>query len=304
MSFYNRTEYFAGLPVVSFEERDRERDGVADPAAVAWRLSMDYSDRRFDAEFDRFVAEFGKTATALVLGEWGSCNTEPPPVDLLVARAGDLQNLRALFIGDITPDECEVSWLQTADPAPLLKAWPGLTHLRVRGSTDFSPVAHAELRELVLESGGLPADTVRAVGASDLPALTHLELWLGDPMYSGDSTVDDLAEILGGAHLPALAYLGLRDAEAADDVAAVVAVAPVVARLEHLDLSMGTLGDTGVRALLGGQPLTHLATLNLRHHFVSPALAARVVAELPGVAVDVEEPQTMFDGGRFVAVSE
>ena len=304
MGFYDRTDTFAGLPVVSVEERDRERDGVADPAAVAWRLSMDYVDRRFDTEFDRFVADFGTSATALVLGEWGSCNNEPPPVDRLAACAGDLPNLRALFIGDITGNECEVSWLQAADPAPLLKAYPRLTHLRVRGSTGFSPVAHATLRELVLESGGLPAGTVRAVGSSDLPALTHLELWLGDPAYSGDSTVDDLAEILGGARLPALTYLGLCDADAADDIAAAVADAPVVARLEHLDLSMGTLSDTGVRTLLGGQPLTHLATLNLRHHFVSPELAARIVAELPGVAVDVEEPQTMFDGGRFVAVSE
>ncbi|GAA4600549.1 hypothetical protein GCM10023195_00170 [Actinoallomurus liliacearum] len=37
-----------------------------------------------------------------------------------------------------------------------------------------------------------------------------------------------------------------------------MASAPVVARLEVLDLSMGTLSDDGATALLSGQPLTHL----------------------------------------------
>jgi hypothetical protein len=304
VSFYERTERFAGRPVVSYD--DKRAAAACDPAAVAWRLSWEYAGgpEGFAGEFDRFVADFGPAVTALVIGEWGDCNTEPPPVDLLAARARDLPDLRALFIGDIVADECEVSWLQTADPAPLLAAWPGLTHLRVRGSTGAGPVAHAELRELVLESGGLPAETVRAVGASDLPALTHLELWLGDPAYGGDATTADLAGILEGARLPSLRHLGLRDAHDADDLAAAIADAPVVARVEHLDLSMGTLGDAGVRALLAGQPLTHLATLNLRHHYLSPDLCARVVAELPGVAVDVAEPQTDMDGTRYVAVGE
>jgi hypothetical protein len=305
MGFYDRAEWFAGRPVVGYRDR-AFAPPVTDPAAVAWRLAMEYdqSPEGFAAEFDAFLADVGPSVTALVIGEWGSCNTEPPPVGPLAERAADLPNLRALFIGDIVGDECEVSWLQVDDPAPLLAAYPALTHLRVRGSTDLSPVVHKELRELVLESGGLPAATVRAVGYSELPALTHLELWLGDPHYGGDATVDDLAGILAGARLPALTHLGLRDAHDADHLMAAVADAPVVARLRHLDLSMGTLGDDGVRTLLAGQPLTHLATLNLRHHFVSPELAARVVAELPGVQVDVAEPQAELDGTRYVAVGE
>lgn len=304
MSFYSRVERFAGRRVEDYDRRTAGR--VADPAAVAWRVCWEYAGgpAEFAAELDRFVAEFGAVATALVIGEWGGANQHPPPFDVLADRAAGLPNLRALFTGDITVDECEVSWLQTADPAPVLAAYPNLTHLRVRGSTDFSPVVHAELRRLELESGGLPAATVRAVGASDLPRLERLDLWLGDPDYSGDATVDDLAEILGGARLPALTRLGLRNARDGDALAAAVATAPVVARLAHLDLSMGAVGDDGVRALLAGQPLTHLATLNLRHHFVSPDLAARLTAALPGVAVDLEERQAEDDGNRYVAVSE
>ena len=304
MAFYSRVERFAGLRVEDYDVRTAGR--VADPAAVAWRLMWEYAGgpAEFAAHLDRFVTEFGPVATALVISEWGGANQHPPPVEALAERAAGLPNLRALFIGDITIDECEVSWLRTADPAPLLAAFPDLTHLRVRGSTGLSPVAHAELRVLELESGGLPAETVRAVGASDLARLERLELWLGDPDYSGDATVDDLAEILGGARLPALTHLGLRNAWDADGLAAAVATAPVVARLAHLDLSMGSIGDDGVRALLAGQPLTHLATLNLRHHFVSPELAARITAALPGVAVDLEERQAEYDGNRYVAVSE
>jgi hypothetical protein len=304
VAFYSWSERFADLPVVDYDPRFAGQ--VADPAAVAWRVMWEYvgGPDEFAAHFDRFVADVGPAVTALVIGEWGGAHEHPPPVELLASRAAGLPDLRALFIGDITIDQCEVSWLQVDDPTPVLAAYPGLAHLRVRGSSAFSPVAHAGLRELVLESGGLPADTVRAVGASDFPALTHLELWLGDPNYGGDATVDDLAEILGGARLPALTHLGLRDAEIADEVAAAVATAPVVARLAHLDLSMGTFGDDGVRALLAGQPLTHLSTLNLRHHFVEPELADRLTAALHGVAVDLAEFQADDDGRRFVAVGE
>jgi hypothetical protein len=151
VAFYSRVERFAGRRVEDYDGRARPgARRVADPAAVAWRVCWEYAGgpAEFAAELDRFVAEFGAVATALVIGEWGGANQHPPPVGVLAERAAGLPNLRALFIGDITIDECEVSWLQTADPAPLLAAYPGLAHLRVRGSTGFSPVVHAGLREL------------------------------------------------------------------------------------------------------------------------------------------------------------
>nr|BFE70626.1 hypothetical protein GCM10020092_039270 [Actinoplanes digitatis] len=145
---------------------------------------------------------------------------------------------------------------------------------------------------------------VRAVGACDLPNLTHLELWLGVDQYGGDARGDDLAPILAGRSLPALTHLGLRNAEIADEVAAAVAAAPVVARLTGLDLSLGVLGDAGAESLLTGQPLTHLKTLDLSHHFMSPEIAQRLVDELPGVAVDVSDKQSEERWGRFTAVAE
>ncbi|MFV2176859.1 hypothetical protein ACFHW2_38505 [Actinomadura sp. LOL_016] len=108
------------------------------------------------------------------------------------------------------------------------------------------------MRVLRFESGGLPAEIVRAVAASDLPNLEHLDLWLGDSDYGGDASVDDLVSVLAGDRLPSLRHLGLENAEWQDEIAEVVADAPVVARLESLSLAMGTRTDRGAEALVAG----------------------------------------------------
>lgn len=297
---------FVGLPVVAMDKDP----GPADPAAVAWRVEVD----DFEAEPEEFEAAFAQLLertgpagpTALIIGEWGSAYETPFPVDLLVRNAAKLGALRALFIGEMTFDQCEISWIHHDDITPLLEAFPALEHLWVRGAEglELTPVRHEGLRELVFQSGGLPATVIRAIGASDLPNLTDLELWLGVAQYGGDAGADDLAPILAGRSLPALTRLGLCNAEIADEIAAAVAAAPVVARLTELDLSMGVLGDTGAAALLAGQPLTHLKSLDLSHHFISPELAQRLVDELPGVAVDISDPQEEAEWGRYTAVAE
>lgn len=89
-----------------------------------------------------------------------------------------------------------------------------------------------------------------------------------------------------------------------------LADAPVVDRLESLDLSLGTLGDEGMAALLAGRPLTHLRKLDLHHHFLSNEMIARLRAALPGVDIDLSDvqkadsPSTWNPSGRYIAVSE
>ena len=122
---------------------------------------------------------------------------------------------------------------------------------------------------------------VRAVAGSEFPELTDLELYLGTSEYFGGSEVADLAGILEGTAFPKLRYLGLRNAENSDEIAAAVAHAPVVARLEVLDLSLGSLGDEGAAALLAGQPLTHLKKLDLHHHFISEPMQDRLRRPCP-----------------------
>jgi hypothetical protein len=307
MTFHSNDETFAGLPVTEFPA-----EGVTGP--VAWRVSFqdeDIDDEEVLSEgfrdvFEQFVTAHGATAEAVVIGPWGYAAFAPAPLRQLQDAAPRLPRLRALFLGDITFDECEISWMKVGDVSALITAFPQLETLQVRGGEDFrfSPVAGASLRRLVVQSGGLPSAFTAAVLASTFPNLTELELWLGTPDYNGDTGLADLRGVLDGTLFPQLRRLGLRNAEIADELAAAVAQAPVVARLESLDLSMGVLSDRGATALLAGQPLTHLRELNLRHHYMSEETAAAVVAALPETRVDVGEPQGASGDNRYVAVSE
>jgi hypothetical protein len=293
---------FAGLPVWRWDW------GVpADPAAVAWWINDGYGERRFTGIFDEVLEASGPDGpTALIIGDWGDPNHEPFPIDLLTGNADRLGALRALFIGEISSEECEVSWIRQGDLTPLLETFPDLQHLWVRGAGGLTlrPVRHERLHELVLQSAGLPAAVVRALGACELPLLEELELWLGVAWHGGDAGPADLAPILAGRPMPSLSWLGLRNSEITDQVATALAAAPVVAGLRVLDLSWGTLGDAGAEALLAGQPLTHLEHLVLNHHFMTPSVAERLVDELPGVIVDVDDAWDEARLGRFTAVGE
>ncbi|MER5421687.1 STM4015 family protein [Streptosporangium roseum] len=247
----------------------------------------------------------------IVVGWWGpgwEGNTSELPVRLLSGVADRLPNVRSIMLGDIEPEESEISWIEHGDVTPLLEAFPLLETLHIRGGSGLRlrPVRHGALRTLWFETGGLPGHVVRAVAGSDLPALEELEMWLGVSQYGGDATVADLAPILSGERLPALRRLGLQDSEIQDEIAAAVASAPVVARLEALALSMGTLTDEGAEALLSGQPLTHLRRLDLHHHYLTGTMVKHVEEAFAGtgVEVDLSEQEEPDDDWRYVAVAE
>jgi hypothetical protein len=309
MTIDENVSTFAGLPVRAFEVSTADPDW---PGAFAWRVTTDYEDGEsgFRERFENLVAQpWADQVQALIIGSWGESYESAAPIEELAAAADRLTGLRALFLGEMTSEENEISWIEQGDIAAILQAYPQLEVLRVRGSTGLAltAVRHERLRELALESGGLPAAVIAQVVACGLPALRHLELWLGTDQYGGDATVDDLTPVLTGSGWPQLEYLGLRDAEIADQVAAGLAAAPVVARLSTLDLSLGLLTDVGATALLAGQPLTHLRRLDLHHHFLSEALQARLRDELEpyGVELDLSQAQGADrEDRRFIAVSE
>ncbi|MGW0333165.1 STM4015 family protein [Streptomyces sp. NPDC003011] len=307
------------LPAHDFPGPDAKTDGLPGPDSVAWRVKADVYDSEEDwaGAFARFCAALDTTRVrALIVGAWAEAYDTGPSgvIEALLAARERFPELRALFLGDMVMEECEISWINQADVTPLLTGFPALEEFGVRGGTglEFPALSHGALRKLVVETGGLPAEVVRGIGGSDLPALEHLDLWLGTPDYGGDSEATDLEPILSGARLPRLRHLALRNSEMQDAVAAAVASAPVVARLEVLDLSMGVLTDEGAGALLGGQPLTHLKKLDLHHHYLSKPFEDRVrqTLEPAGVEVDLDrddaEEETEDDGTvwRYVAVGE
>ncbi|WP_432148637.1 STM4015 family protein [Streptomyces sp. bgisy029] len=289
--------------------------------AVAWRLECDYDEQTdFAVLWQQFLDTVDTSRVrALLIGPWWREEYTPfePVRDLIVADADRFPALRGLFLADVVGEECEVSWLRMCDITPALEAFPLLEEFTVRGcgqeGLGMRPVRHAALQSLRFESGGLPGDLVRAVAASELPALERLDLWFGSSWYGADATVDDVRPVLSGATFPRLRHLGLQNSELQDEIAAAVASAPVVAQLESLALSMGTLSDTGGEALLNGQPLNHLVTLDLRHHYLTDPVLDRVRAACAPAVVEAGEAEDDYgdedmdddeEPERYVAVSE
>ncbi|MFD5203963.1 STM4015 family protein [Streptomyces sp. NPDC058375] len=308
---------FHGLPV-----HTPEPSSGALPAAdsVAWRLQCDYGeDTDFITLWDQFQDVVDtERVRALVIGPWWRTDYTPfdEVLELLVDDAPLFPALRGLFLADVVSEECEVSWLRMCDVTPALEALPLLEEFGVRGcghaGLGLRPLRHTALKSLRFESGGLPGGLVRAVAASELPALERLDLWFGSSWYGGDATIDDIRPVLSGGLFPGLRHLGLQNSEIQDEIAAAVGSAPVVAQLETLALSMGTLSDAGGEALLNGQPLNHLSTLDLRHHYLTEPLLDRIrTACAPAVVEGGEAEEDYADPDeedeepeRYVAVSE
>ncbi|MGE3819260.1 MAG: STM4015 family protein [Isosphaeraceae bacterium] len=310
MSIDEHVEEFAGLPV-----RDHSpEEGLTDPGETAFRISVDYDQSEEGVTIASILERFlkdprAKQVKALVIGPWdgiydGGDGVEGA-VEPLIRAAETLNGLRALFLGDVTYEECEISWINQVDVTPLLNAYPALEHFRVRGGNGLvlGPLEHASLRSLAVEAGGLPAEVVRSIGASRFPNLEELELWLGTDDYGGDATVEDLGPILEAKGLPKLKRLGLRNAKIADSIAVALTDAPVLRQIDELDLSDGTLSDRGALALLSGGGLSGLKRLNFRHHYVTGEVLDGLKAT--GIELDHDEPQDPSDEeDRYVRHSE
>jgi hypothetical protein len=310
MSIEDHASEFAGLPVQDYDPEA----GIDDPSGTIYRLSLDWeAEESITDLLARFLEEpdVGQSR-GIVIGAWQGDDSgvgSDTIVEALVAARERLPALRALFLGDITSEENEISWIQQSDVTALFDAYPGLEDFRVRGGSGLviGRLRHENLRSLVVETGGLDAEVVRGIAASDLPRLEHLELWLGTGNYGRTVTVEDLDPILRGDRFPALRRLGLRNCEGADAIAQVVANTPVLSRLEVLDLSLGDLGDEGALALAASPGVARLKELDIHHHYVSD----EAILKLEALGIEVEsgdrqEPHDWGDGEmhRYIAASE
>jgi hypothetical protein len=301
---------FAGRPV------RRYRPGLPwNPRRVAYRLVQEEGAPETQLRLQlEALARRGKDLRALVIGGCDELTNQrdesaPTPSTFLIDMREHFPALRALFIGDLVAEEYEISWIPQSDLGPLFEAYPDLEHLGARGGEGlrFQGVRAERLKTLIFETGGLPPWAISDVCQAHLPRLTHLELWLGTESYGGYSGVGDLAPILSGERFPALRYLGLRNSEYADDIARALLDAPIVDRLQVLDLSLGNLTDEGGELLLKNPRLAGLERLALYHHYLSPQLASRLKA-MAGVAVvtehELDRRIRYNEGARYCAVTE
>ena len=304
MTISEHTQTFFGRTVQDYEGGD-----PAGGPGVVHRLTLGYDDEgSLLALLDEYLSkvDLGQLE-ALVIGPWGQPQDEGPDeaLDRLAALAPQLPNFKALFVGDMTFEDCEISWIiQGTRYHHLLQAFPNLQALRIRGATSLAlpPVTHAGLRQLVIESGGLPLEIAQSLAQSSLPSLEHLELWLGSDDYGFEGDVAAYQQVLQRLRTPALRVLGLRDSQIADELAAWLAGEPWVASLDTLDLSLGTLGDEGAKALLASPHVKALKRLDLSHHYISAELQAQLRAAIPGVVLD--DAQEADEDERYVAVGE
>ncbi len=301
---------FIGKKVVDFNASKPIKSGET----TVYRIHYSW-DGEGESDFSEKLEQFLQsdaplTAQGFVIGNWSADGPESiePIVERVVNDAKKFPELVALFVGDIAQEESEISWIEQTNLTPLLNAFPKLQLLRARGGTGigFKSAKHKTLRALGIETGGLPKQVVGELCKAEFPNLEYLELWLGDPGYGGDVSVNDLQPIFKGKLFPKLKYLGLRNSEIADDIAGVIVSSPIIKQIETLDLSLGTLTDEGAGALLKLPQDANLKRLDVHHHFLSNAMM-KELKKLP-FSLNVSEQQTPDDWGdgerRFVAISE
>jgi hypothetical protein len=71
-----------------------------------------------------------------------------------------------------------------------------------------------------------------------------------------------------------------------------------------LDLAMGTLSDTGAKALLASPAIKRLRKLDIHHHFVTPDIVTAL--STLNIEIDASDPTEPDEWGgethRFIAV--
>jgi hypothetical protein len=307
MTIGEHIEEFEGRPI---ENWNPER-GVQNPEA-AIRLGLEYDTWEDGTKMPELLVQLcddplAPQIKALVIGPW-TFESDDDAGEVYAklcepAVVEALSSLEALFVGDITYEESEISWITQADAGPVLRAYPKLKVLRLRGGNNLrlGAIDAPALEKLVIETGGLSRAVIEEVCNAKAPNLRHLELWLGSENYGADHSVDDLMPLLSGRLFPKLRYLGLRDCEYTDDVARAAAEAPVLSQLDVLDLSKGTFGDDGARALLASAQARKLPKLDVSHHYMSPEVARELALFGPVVVADEAQGP---NAERYISVSE
>lgn len=228
-------------------------------------------------------------------------------LEALCDACEELPNLKALFIGDAEEHEYRKSKLDVFDIRPILEAYPNLQALQIRGcfyqyKLECESLKHEHLKTLIVETADLDDRNLAQICALELPALEYLELWLGRQL---SAEIDTLMPILFGESFPKLRHLGLRSSESSDLIAQALIQSPILERLTALDLSMGTLSDSGAEALLN-PAIDKLHTLNITKNCVSEGLIQRLLQLNCQVIADDQEVACEYNRGasRYSALYE
>ncbi len=306
MTISSNISTFNGLAIEIYSKEK----GIQNPGS-AYKIMVDYEEAEDDIKiadkFKSFIEDPNASQVqALIIGNWEESFESSPDdlVQLMVENVDKLKSLKALFIGEMTYEECEISWIQGSDCKELIKAFKNLELLRLRGDFTLGTIDHDNLKSLIIETGGLQQDTIKSVINSKMPALEHLELWLGVEDYGFDGDLNLLKPLFDNNPFPKLNYLGMRNSEIVDDIAVYLANHEILDQLDILDLSLGIMTDRGAKALLAGSKVKSLKKLDLHHHYISNDVMLEF-NKLEIEEVDISDKEEEEDEDyRYVYVSE
>lgn len=263
------------------------------------KLSVDYDQNENGVKLKDLITELVadveacKAITSLIIGDWGAAyeDTMDDAIPALIEASPILPNLKSLYIGEMSSEECEISWINQTNLGPILAAYPQIESFTIQGSTDLSlePLHHDKLHTLTIICGGLPKSVLNEIYNAHLPELTTLTLYLGVENYGFDGSIEDILPFLNQNPFPKLKYLGLTNSEIQDEIAIAAANAPVLEQLDTLDLSNGTLSDKGAEVLINSDAVKKLKHLNLNYHYMSDEMVARW--EATGLSVNIFDQQ-------------
>lgn len=295
---------------------------LPDGARVTWRygfwdtvrVSLGY-DEADDVDIGKILAATmrhpsGRFLRGLTVGMFNhEGENHYPVVTSALAKAGPKPSLRSLFLGDFEyPDETEISWAEVGDVSKVWALYPNLEKLELQGAAiALGKIDAPKLKSLILRTGGLPTAALKSVAAAKLPSLEHLEIWLGDDNYGGDSTFEDFAPLLSEGRFPALRHLGVVNCAYVGKVVAVLARTGLLAQLKSLDLSKGTLVDSEASVIEAEKiAFSHLASLDLSENILTDEGAQKLAGVCEKVDISGQRAGDMDEDedSRYVAVGE
>lgn len=269
------------------------------------RLSHDsYSHEDFDGDLAEILSEVLDHPSARFVSEFAfQSNGDPNEDDLqslldVLAEKAPLST-RKLVIGDNVD---QISWHHTGSLAKLWSRVPNLREVQLEsGDFDTGPIHAPSLERAFFVTGGLGQECARNIFAGTMPKLKRLEVFFGDDNYGGDCSVEQVVPFLARTDLPNLEYLGLKNAEFADDIVRALKGAPVLRTVKTLDLSLGVLTDDGAAALLElKDELKHLECLDVSENFMTLDAAKRLEGLCPKVLTDKQKTGDY----RYVSIAE
>ena len=204
----------------------------------------------------------------------------------------------------------DISSTELGDLSALYPLLASLRELAIEmGAMQLGSMVLPSLRSLEIVTGGLTRANLESIASAKWPNLERLSLCLGetDNDYGCDVQLDDVKMLLEKGDFGRLRHLGLANTNLADEIAAELPNTGILPQLETLDLSRGTFGEQGARAILeNAAAYRHLKEIDLTHHYVGEELAAELAKIGPHVIL--AQPQSADDDDgeeyRYVQISE